>query len=104
MNDFSGCSWNDSIWIDVVICDDPVPNVFTRNDNGINDFFIIDEALLFPNNYLVVINRWGNVVFEASGYDISFRGEGLVDGTYFYQQGLDVHESLFTGFVTIIRN
>lgn len=83
-NNGSGCVYNDSIYIVSVNCHDDLPNIFTPNGDGINDFFIIDEAIIYPNNYLVITNRWGNIVFEEHGYRNTFGGYGLTDGVYFY--------------------
>src|SRR5690606_20794638 len=44
-----GCSFHDSIYVVSVNCDDLIPNVFTPNGDGVNDYFYIDEAPIFPN-------------------------------------------------------
>lgn len=71
-----------------------LPLIFTPNGDGVNDLFIIPELLanpdLFPNNELLVFNRWGQVVFQQLEYDNSWDGRHfqtgklLPDGTYFY--------------------
>jgi gliding motility-associated-like protein len=77
-----------------------LPNVFTPNNDGVNDFFNVKVNL--PVSYkLSILNRWGNVVFENEG-DLtkgehklwngeSKSGEIVTDGTYFYKMvfGLD---------------
>lgn len=104
--DAHGCVYKDSIEVDVVNCDDALPNVFTPNNDGVNDFFIIDEALLFPNNTLMLFNRWGNEVYRQDGYDNTFDGEELTEGTYyyvFYREGIEKEGGRYEGYVTIIR-
>ncbi len=68
------------------------------NDNGKNDFFRIKGINKYPDNSLKIFNRWGNKVFDTSGYneqDNVFKGysqgtltinsrELLPTGTYFY--------------------
>jgi len=79
-----GCSSIDSVYIIAIDCEDDLPNVITTNSDGINDTFIIDEAPIFPNNHLQILNRWGNIIFEMNGYDNSFNGADVSDGVYFY--------------------
>lgn len=79
-----GCVFTDSIYIQFVNCHDALPNVFTPNGDGKNDLFVIDESVLFPTNYLIIFNRWGNVVYEQHYYQNTFTGENLVESTYFY--------------------
>ena len=70
--------------------------VITPNGDGINDFMKITDIDQYPNNRVVIFNRWGNKVWEVNGYNnltSSKRFEGnsntknggpLPDGTYFY--------------------
>lgn len=102
-----GCVFHDTIYVAAVNCDNELPNVFTPNGDGINDFFFIDEALLFPNNRLVILNRWGNVVLDVRGYQNDFNGDNLSDGVYFFAFFRDPNnEPNFKkeGFLTLIRN
>jgi gliding motility-associated-like protein len=41
----------------------------TPNGDGNNDVFTIDNITEFPNNHLLIYNRWGRLVYEANGYD-----------------------------------
>lgn len=84
INNGTGCSLVDSIFIGTVNCTDQIPNVFTPNGDGINDYFLIDEAPLFPNNELIIYNRWGTIVHESNPYNNLFSGENLSEGVYFY--------------------
>jgi gliding motility-associated-like protein len=89
-----------------VNCSDALPNVMTPNGDGINDFFVVDEAIAFPNNQLIIQNRWGNVVFNETGYRNDFAGLGLNDGVYFYTFYPDSNskdKSVKQGYLTIIR-
>jgi gliding motility-associated-like protein len=99
-----GCS--DTLIQTITIYDDIiVPNVFTPNDDSFNDLFIIQG--LKPNSNLVILNRWGNVVFESSNYQNNWEGDdlngaALVDGVYTILLTDDKSIS-FHCFVHIIR-
>lgn len=64
------------------------------NGDGKNDVFIIQGLENYPNNRLSIINRWGDLVFEAAPYNNDWGGNanvGIVitenvcpDGSYFY--------------------
>ncbi|MBL0343014.1 MAG: gliding motility-associated C-terminal domain-containing protein [Bacteroidetes bacterium] len=65
-----------------------MPTGFTPNEDGKNDVFFIKGIDDYPENTLVIYNRWGNKVFEKSGYKNDWKGlndsgEQLPDGTYF---------------------
>lgn len=71
-------------------------NALSTNGDGLNDVFIIRNVELYPDNHLVIFNKWGMVVYEISNYgqdDHFFRGksntsghvgEELALGTYYY--------------------
>lgn len=66
-----------------------VPNIFTPNNDGINErFFIKGESI--SQSEMKIFNRWGGLVFETSdalvGWNgiASSSGQPCSDGTYFY--------------------
>ncbi len=73
------------------------------NDDGINDFWLIDNIEDFPDNTVSIYNRWGVLVWQTTGYDNRsnvFTGKAnrlndlgadqLPQGTYFFK--LDVSD------------
>jgi len=63
------------------------------NGDGINDYLVIDGILAYPDNKLSIMNRNGQLVFEAKGYDNASKvfdghsnknGQMQLPGTYFY--------------------
>ena len=88
-----------------------IPTVFTPNNDGRNDLFIIDNLhALYPESEVKIVNRWGNLVFESEGYlnpwDGTMLGSGelLPAGTYFYRIYLnDEAMTEITGPISIIR-
>jgi gliding motility-associated-like protein len=84
----------------------------TPNGDGVNDFLIIDGIANHPDNKLQILNRSGQLVFEAAGYDNSTKvfdghsnknGTMQLPGTYFYTidytvNGINKHK---TGFIVL---
>ena len=68
-----------------------VPNevfVFTPNGDGVNDTWVIENIWMFPEAYIYIYNRWGQLMYEGRGYDEpwdgSYRGHFVPSGTYLY--------------------
>ncbi|WP_307530168.1 PKD-like domain-containing protein [Pedobacter sp. W3I1] len=84
-----------------------IPNLFTPNGDGINDTFEINGLAEFAENEITIVNRWGNEVFRAKGYQNNWTGEGLNEGTYYYllraRKGGNNEWKVFKGYITLIR-
>jgi gliding motility-associated-like protein len=82
------------------------PNVFTPNNDGINDEFKAytqDEILSFE---LKIYDRWGGLLFSSNNLNEGWNGisnsKKLENGVYLYHcQINDKH--IFSGDVTLIR-
>ena len=90
-----------------------LPNAITPNEDGLNDrlvFDIIDpDGKEYPQNDIVIYNRWGDVVFEASPYKNDWNGVGkdgsiLPQATYYYILRLNIPGgTILRGDVTILK-
>ncbi len=65
-----------------------LPNAFSPNFDGFNDFLIVKGLEDYPDNTLEIYNRWGQLVFSKTGYmndwyGLDAEGVPLPDGTYF---------------------
>ena len=109
-----------------------IPNVFTPNGDGTNDYFIISldggsdlkgtrdgdggsgaeyegyEPLsrYYESTELTIFNRWGRVVYHSKDYQNDWDGDNLSDGTYFYVlkcHGLK-NDATYQGSVMIIKS
>ena len=90
-----------------------IPNAFSPNNDGINDFWVIRGIEGYPNNKLRVYNRWNNRVYEREGYRNNWDGKNqmqiyfgdgeLPEATYFYVLDLGDGSKPLTGFVYIKR-
>jgi len=91
-----------------------VPNVFTPNEDTNNDDFFLTWKNVTSLN-LVIINRWGNVVFEEFSNDLinknpSWNGDSdgkpVSDGIYFYKFtaiGIGGQELEGHGFIHLLK-
>lgn len=82
------------------------PNVFSPNNDGNNDKWVIQNLQNYPQHELVILNRWGNEVYKSKSYRNNWDGDNLSEGTYFYVARLKMcngSEKTFKGFVTIVR-
>lgn len=50
------------------------PQVFTPNNDGYNDYFVINGIENYPNNHISIYNRWGNLVYEKQNYENNWDG------------------------------
>jgi len=105
----ANCSTNATIILD---CDEEpvIPNIFTPNNDGVNDYFFIKNIKDW-NIDLQVFNRWGNEVYKAENYQNNWdgrcKGNPLADGTYFYiiraKEKNSGIEKEYKGSLTILR-
>ncbi len=79
-----------------------LPNVFTPNGDGINDYYHpIGEYKFVEKVDMTILNRWGQVMFETNDPDIMWDGRNkmngkyVVPGVYFYI--CEVYEQRLTG-------
>jgi len=86
----NGCSVSDTVLV-ANDCYMDIPNVFTPNGDGVNDYF-------FPRNYLSrglttfsmnIYNRWGQLIFsttsiEGRGWDGRFNNVAQPEGVFVY--------------------
>jgi gliding motility-associated-like protein len=87
VTDVNGCPVVDSIMVK-----EPkeiaLPNGFTPNGDGFNDFYVIKGIQGYPGNQINIFNRWGALVYSAKDYQNNWDGVNndgnlLPDGTYF---------------------
>ena len=86
-----------------------IPNTFSPNGDNTNDFFQIIGIENFPNNYLEIFNRWGNLIYQKSQYNndwsgvSNITGKPLPDGAYFYIFKKGNGEADIVGDIVIFR-
>ncbi len=90
-----------------------IPEGFSPNGDGVNDLFVIRGILKYSNNTIVIFNRWGNKIFEATPYQntwdgrsafgLKVGGDELPVGTYFYILDLGNSTDVIKGTIYLNR-
>lgn len=92
-----------------------IPNIFTPNDDGINDVFTVMVSADTPIDGMEgsIFDRWGNQIFNSGDNPFSWNGkfhnDVMMPGVYVYvihvRYTLEgkAYEETFTGDVTLIR-
>lgn len=91
-----------------------IPNGFTPNGDGFNDNFVIVNIEQYPENTILIFNRWGDQVYEAAPYvnewdgnsagaKMKITGDQVVDGTYYFVLDLGNGDDPINGFVDLRR-
>lgn len=107
----------DSCIVPVIHREVYIPNVFSPNGDGVNDYFFIsghpEGIMRIP--LLRIFDRWGELIFERidllpnipeQGWDGRNRNEPINPGVFVYVAHVihaDGLEEVFTGDVTLIR-
>lgn len=109
---YGGCT---TVWTGTIVVLEPdpsviiVPNVFTPNNDQINDFFFIQSENLVSLEGSI-INRWGNVMMEFDSINFTWdgrvHGDAALEGTYFIvYRGVGMDEKEYNGhtFFELLR-
>lgn len=106
------CSNSDEVHI-AKDCYIDIPNAFTPNGDGTNDYFFPRQLLAssLAQFKLQVLNRWGQLVFETTnpegrGWDGSFNGTAQPGGVYIYLIQVafrNGRSEAYQGNVTLLR-
>ncbi|MBK9798913.1 MAG: choice-of-anchor L domain-containing protein [Bacteroidetes bacterium] len=86
-----------------------MPSGFSPNGDGLNDDFYVHGLDVYPDNVIVVFNRWGNQVYTKDSYyrdwtGLSDKGEPLPDGTYVVVLKIKNSDIILKGYVDLRRN
>jgi gliding motility-associated-like protein len=87
-----------------------IPNVFTPNGDGLNDFFKIDFVNLESLD-MSIYDRWGKFLYSTGDKNFqwngTFNGNPLPEGVYFYEMkfkyGDDANIYDEKGTITLLR-
>lgn len=88
-----------------------VPTTFSPNEDGINDVWEITGIEKYPNCFVRIYDRWGQEIFQKTGYSLAKAWNGetahskdVTPGTYFYILELrDDKKQELKGSITVVR-
>lgn len=84
-----------------------IPNTFSPNGDGINDYWDISGLVAFPASVITIYTRDGQQVFKSTGYakpwDGTYNNSPLPPGTYYYIIDLKDGQKPLSGWVLIVR-
>lgn len=88
--------------------EDNIPNLFTPNEDGFNDLFIIPFLEDFPGARVRIYNRWGSLVYDAVNYsenpwDGTYDGEEAPEGVYYWNIEFPGDRNDSEGTITLLR-
>jgi gliding motility-associated-like protein len=90
-----------------------ISKIITPDGNAQNDEWVITNIEKYNINKVVVVDRWGSVIYSASGYNntnviwkgTNMQGNMVPTGTYFYTISVRYGPAALekTGFIELIR-
>lgn len=92
-----------------------IPNIFTPDEDGINDVFNLGASSTVVQSQLSIYDRWGNHIYKGefsddtsirSGWDGTYNGDRVEDGTYVYKfivEFVDGFQKIYSGSVNVLR-
>lgn len=105
------CSFNITVSVRDIEFD--IPKLLTPNNDGNNDTWMLSGLENFPDNEVVIVDRWGGEIFKASGYDnqrivwdgSNQNGKIVPTGTYFFYILVKSNSSTEKkqGFIELVR-
>lgn len=102
-----GCADTAYKTVEIVVDEIVIPNIITPNGDGKNDAFVIKDIEFMLSSKLVIYNRWGKKVFEATNYnqDNAWDADNLADGVYYYVLEYETYFELknTSGSITVLR-
>jgi gliding motility-associated-like protein len=116
--DVNGCSTSESIIVELDRNRNIfIPNIFTPNDDGNNDYFgVFNGVGVRMINFVRIFDRWGELMFTknkivpftdiSQGWDGKFNGRYVDNGVYVYIIEVEFEDGqklLYRGDVTVAR-
>lgn len=106
-----GCIYRAELLVDIRAFRSEMPNAFSPNGDGVNDYFNLVYRGGEPEvRDFRIFNRWGQLVYDnetpEQGWDGTYRGRSQPADVYIYRLQLitpEGEEQTYEGEVTLIR-
>jgi gliding motility-associated-like protein len=89
--------------ITVIPAEIVAPNVITPNNDGENDLLVFSFLEFYPNNELLIFNRWGTLLYQTKNYKNDWDGSKYSDGTYYYILKIIDTDKIYNGFFELLK-
>ena len=84
-----------------------IPNAFSPNGDGYNDYWMIGNLFTYPDAEVRVFDRGGNMVLNVpknfTKWDGNVNGNPVPNGTYYYLINLHENQPVISGWLQVIR-
>lgn len=101
----AGC--DSIIVLQLTLSDLYIPNIFSPNDDGLNDYFrVLGAAEEIETVELSIYDRWGGLLFTGEEWDGFRNGEPMGEGVYVYRVQISTklgEELMYAGSLTLVR-
>ena len=108
------CIFTDTVVVTVLTmeeCGFNIFNAFSPDGDGTNEHWHIRGIEEYPNNKVVVLNRWGDAINDFEGYNnadtrwqgLNEGGDPVPSGTYFYVIDLGEDQARYSGWIRLDR-
>ena len=107
----NGCEATECAVVMVVVnCDFDLPNVFSPDFDGFNDYWCSPKPDCVSEQHLTIFDRWGNALFDQSGEEVCWDGTShqkeVNPGVYVYKLELRLSATetkVMTGDIMVMR-
>lgn len=90
-----------------IVVKDLLVNTFTPNNDGVNDYWELNDLVNYPNCQVWVFDKWNGEIFYSKSYTIPWdgthKGKDVPAGSYYYVIDYGDGSEIEKGVITIIR-
>lgn len=98
-----GCKDTSCREVAVIPAEIIAPNVITPNGDGLNDYLVFRFLEYYPDNELLIYNRWGTLIYKTQHYKNDWEGSRYSDGTYYYVLRVNTLNKVYSGFFELLH-
>ena len=84
-----------------------IPNVFSPNNDGVNDTWVLRGISAYAGAIVTIYNRWGAMVYQSTGtykpWDGKYKGNIQQTATYYYIIQLNTVQKPLSGWLLLLR-